>query len=144
MAFATTAKVGAKTKLEYEDFTTPATWHLLATVKDLPDVGDNVEPLNATPLHSVDHVYIDGDKNEPDDMEITMQDIPGNTEHEAFITRAKGFLTATLKITYNNGRVAEFDVQLLGYKVNPPTRGDVITISVTAKRTGGITWSEAA
>lgn len=144
MAFSTTAKVGAKTKLEYEDFVTPATWHLLTTARELPEIGDTTEPLNATPLHSTDHVFIDGDKAEPDNMEFVLQDVPGNTVHENLIDRVKLFSTATFKITYNTGRTAEFDTQLLGYKVNPPARGDVITITVTAKRTGAITWGATA
>lgn len=144
MAFSTVATVGATTQIEYEDFTTPSTWHLLTTATELPEVGDSVEPLNATPLHATDHVYIDGDKQEPENFDIVLQDIPGNTVHEDFIDRVKTFGTATLKITYNSGRVAEYDVQLLGYKVNPPNRTDVITITVTAKRTGAITWSATA
>ena len=144
MALSTVAKVGATSKLEYDSFAIPGTWVQLVTAKELPEVGDSVEPLNATPLHATDHTFIDGDVQEPENFEIVLQDIPVNADHEAFIDQVKLFSTSTLQITYNTGRVAEFDVQLLGYKVNPPARGDVITINVTAKRTGAITWSATA
>lgn len=143
MAFATKPTVGATTKLEFEDFVTPGTWNLLETAKELPELGDSKEPMNATPLHAVDHEYIEGDKAEPENMDFVLQDVPGNTNHEDFIDHVKTNSLATLRVTYSTGRVAEFDVTLLGYKLNPPSRGDVITITVTAKRTGGITWSES-
>lgn len=144
MPYTTKAIVGAKTKTEYEDFTTPDTWHELITVVELPEIGDSVEPLNATPLYATDHVFIDGDKKEPDDLEFSLQDIPGNAEHAAFVDRAKGFGTTTIKVTYPTGRVIEFDAQLLGWKLNPPNRGDECTVAITLKRTGGITETEAA
>lgn len=141
MAFATQATVGAKTKLEYDDFTTPGTFHLLATANELPEMGDSIEPVNSTPLHADDHSYVDGDKKEPDDIELVLQDVPGNADHEAFIDRAKAYGTAKLKITYSHGRIATFDVRLLGAKVQPPQRNAIITIKVMAKRTGAIAWS---
>ena len=141
MAKATAPTNATGTTLEVEDFTTPDTYHALVTTTDLPDLGDSTNTIDVTALQDSDHTYIEGDKAEPGDFEVTLQDVPGNVDHEAFIARAMIHGTARLRVTYTNGRIAIFNSILTGYKVNPPKRGEVITISITAKRTGAIAWT---
>ena len=80
----------------------------------------------------------------PPDKEITMNDVPADSEDQAFLLKAHNNETVNMRVTYSNGRVGMFTLALSGYVVNEPERGAAVTITVYAKQSGDTEWSIAA
>ncbi len=139
MAFATTVKLGEGTKLEYED----TTWKELLFAKELPALGETGSFVDVTPLRSTVKVYAAGEAD-TQELEFVLFDVPGDTDHQNFFTKANSATSLNMRITYTSGRIGTFLAELNRAMVNPPARGEGLTVTVKARQSGAVTWTATA
>lgn len=140
MTAATIAKIGAGTTLSYEDSNTPGTFIDLVNALQVGSTGEQGEFVEITPISQTTRQYIPGMKTPPD-KEITFNDVPGDTDQEAFFNLAKSAETVNMQIIFANGRKGAYALALSGYQVNEPEGNSQITITVYGKQSGSVTWT---
>lgn len=142
MAASSIAKIGAGTVLAYET-DTPGSYVDLENATAIGATGEQGEFVEVTPIASTTKKFISGMKTPPD-KEITMNDVPADSEDQDFLLKAKSNETVNMKVTFSNGRVGMFALALSGYVVNEPEGGSAVTITVYGKQSGDTEWSTAA
>ena len=143
MAASTTARLGAGTVLSFEDPVNSSTFLNLVNATAIGATGEQGEFVETTPISSTTRTYIGGMKTPPD-KEITLNDVPGDTDQEKFLTAARDGDTVSMKVTFANGRVGSFAMVLSGYQVNEPTNNEALTVTVFGKQSGDTTWTTSA
>lgn len=141
MAVSNIATIGAGTVLAYEG--TEGQFVELLNATAIGATGEQGEFVETTPIASLTKQFISGMKTPPD-KEITMNDVPADSEDQAFLLKAKNNETVNMKVTYSNGRVGTFVLALSGYVVNEPEGGSAVTITVYGKQSGDTEWSMAS
>lgn len=142
MAASNIAVIGAGTTLSYES-DTPDTYIDLIHATAVGATGEQGEFVETTPIKATTKTFIAGMKTPPD-KEITLNDVPGDTDQEAFLTKAKANETVNMQIVFSNGRTGKFTLALSGYQVNEPEGNSPVTVTVFAKQSGDTAWSTAA
>lgn len=136
MAFSTTVKLGEGSKLEFED----TTWKELLFAKELPALGEQGSFVDVTPIRSLVKVYAAGE-SDTQELEFVLFDVPGNADHQAFFELANAAASINMRITYTTGRIGTFLAELNRSVMNPPTRGEGVTVTVKARQSGAVTWT---
>lgn len=136
MAYATTVKLGEGSKLEYED----TTWKELLFAKELPALGETGSFVDVTPIRATVKVYAAGEAD-TQELEFVLFDVPGDTNHQNFFTKANQAASLSMRITYTSGRIGTFTAELNRATVNPPARGEGLTVTVKARQSGAVTWT---
>lgn len=143
MPASTVATIGAGTVVSYEDPNNAATYIDLCGVLSIGATGEKGEFVQIDPLCELTPEFISG-RQTPEDKEITFKDVPGDSEQEAFIDLAKARETVNMRVTFSNGRVADFVVVLNGVQIPDVSVDEALTIVVSGKQSGATTWSMAA
>ncbi|GAA4652392.1 hypothetical protein GCM10023116_46760 [Kistimonas scapharcae] len=143
MAASTTARLGAGTVLSFEDPANSGTFIELANATAIGATGEQGEFVETTPISATTRTYIGGMKTPPD-KEITLNDVPGDTDQEKFLTAARNGETVSMKVTFSTGRTGSFSLVLSGYQVNEPTNNEAVTVTVFGKQSGDTTWTVSA
>jgi len=142
MAFSTKATTGEGSKVAYETTPGGGTYADLNFARDLPELGEQGTFIDMTPIKTINQVFEAGG-TETQEIELVLFDVPGDTDHEAYITKAKARETVSHQFTYTTGRIGTVELVLNGSRVNPPARGEGVTITVYAQQRGAVVWSEA-
>ena len=142
MAASTTTAIGAGTMLAYEG-DTQGQYVDLVEATAIGSTGEQGEFVETTPISATTKTFISGVQTPPD-KEITLNDVPGNADQEAFLTKARNRETVSMKVTFANGRIGTFNLVLAGYVINEPESGSALTVTVYGKQSGATVWSTAA
>lgn len=143
MPASTVATIGAGTVVSYEDPASPGTYIDLCGVLSIGTTGEKGEFVQIDPLCELTPEFIAG-RQTPEDKEITFKDVPGDTDQETFIQRAFDRETVNMRVSFTNGRIADFVVVLNGAQMAEVNVDEALTIVVSGKQSGGTTWSIAA
>lgn len=142
MPAATVSKLGKGTILRYES-PTPGTFIDLPNALTIGSIGAKGSFVNNTPISAPDPTFLAGDK-EPEEKEFTFNDIPGDSDQEAFLAKAAAGDTWKMQVEYPSGRIADFSCVLNNWQQGEPTREGALTVVAFGQVTGGVTWSTAA
>ena len=143
MAGSVNATLGAGTCLSYEDQTVPGTYNEVTQALKIFEVSDNQgNEVDVTPLCNdvgdKETVTAESDARE---IEITCNDVPGDAAYEAYVALAMAKTTMNHRIEFSNGRIADFELKLTGFKVADPDRGTQLQGVITAVQTSDIVWT---
>ena len=136
------AVIGAGTTLAFEDPESEGEFLVLEGARTIGATGEQGEFVENTPISSTTRTYIPGLKTPPD-KEITGNDIPGDTNQEAFLELARANSTTNMKVEYSNGRIGNFVIILAGFQINDATGSDALQWTVYGKQSGNVTWTQA-
>lgn len=144
MAFSTVAKLGAGTVLSFEDPDGSSGVYIdLPNALLLGNVGEQGEFVETTPISQTVREYIAGLETPPNKT-ITFNDIPGNTDYENFMDAVRARETINMKVTYTNGRIADFTLVMAGSLMLEPQGNQQLRMQVFAQQSGATTWSGGA
>ena len=135
------AVIGAGTMLAYE--ATEGTYVDLPNALTIGSTGEQGSFVENTPISATEKIFIDGMLTPPD-KEITLSDVPGDTEQEVFLTKAQDRETVNMKVTLANGRIGTYALKLAGKVVNEPEGEGAVTVTVYGKQSGTTTWTMAS
>ena len=95
---ATSATIGAGTVVEYSTIAAPTVFLPIPDVLSVGAVGEQGEFVETTPLEATTREYIGGLKT-PDDKQINMNYLPGDSDQQAFITAGRAGDSVNMKVT---------------------------------------------
>lgn len=143
MPATTTALIAAGTVLSFEDPDTADTFLALEEATAIGSIGVQGEFVETTPLSATTRTFIPGLKTPPD-KEIVGNDVPGDTNQEAFLQLASDNAIVNMKVELSNGRVGDFVLALSGWQINEPTGAETLQWTVYGKQSGEVTWTMAS
>ncbi|MEJ2445144.1 MAG: phage tail tube protein [Exilibacterium sp.] len=138
MAVLNKVVLGKGTKLYFEDPDNAGDYLYLANAVSIGTLGAKGSFVEVSPIGAEEKDYIAGDQ-EPEEKEITFNDMPGDAVQERFIAMAQARDNVAIKVEYPNGRVIKADFALNGFNINEPARDAALTVTVYAQRKGHIT-----
>lgn len=144
MSFSTVAKLGAGSKLYFENPSAPGTWLLLDNALNLGQTGEQGEFVEVTSISKTVREYIRGLKTPPT-KQLTFNDIPADANYALYLSKVDDEANvASIKhrIDYSNGRRAEFSIVASGRVVDEADGNTQIKMLVFGQQTGATTWSE--
>ena len=139
MATSTVAKLAGGTVLKFGDGYSPEVFTTIPGVLTVGEVGEQGEFIEVTQINDTSREYIAG-MDSGQDIEITMNDLTGDSDQQAFITDANNRELRNMQIVFPNGRTGTFTLALNGARMSEPTPDEQIKIIVAAKQTGAVTW----
>lgn len=143
MAFATVAKLGAGSVLSYEDPDgSSGVFIPLPNALEIGEVGEQGEFVETTPISQLVREYIAGLETPPDKT-IVFNDIPGLEAYEDFMDLVRARETLNMRVSYSNGRIADFVIVFAGSLMQQPEGGSQLKMSCFGKQSGATVWSEA-
>jgi len=144
MTFSTVAKLGAGSKLFFEDPATPDTYLLLDNALTIGQVGEQGEFIETTPISKTVRGYIRGLKTPPQKT-LGFNDIPADANYQAFIAAwddEANTASIKMRVDYSNGRRAEFNVVSSGRVVDEAQGSAQLQMMFFAQQSGATVWSE--
>jgi len=144
MSFSTVAKLGAGSKLYFENPSAPGVFILLDNALNLGQTGEQGEFVETTPISKTVREYIRGLKTPPT-KQLTFNDIPGDANYALYLSKVDDEANvASIKhrIDYSNGRRAEFSIVASGRVVDEADGNTQVKMLVFGQQTGATTWSE--
>lgn len=143
MAFSSKIEYGAGTVTEYEDPATPDTWILLDEMEEIGEMGAIAEAKDTSNLVDITDQYSAGPKTGAD-LDFKFNHKPGVAKYAAFLVLARAAASVRMRFTYPSGDIATVTVLLLGTRLSSAQRKEKLTMSVPAKQSGEVEWSETA
>ena len=144
MTFSTVAKLGAGSKLYFENPSAPGVWILLDNALNLGQTGEQGEFVEITAISKTVREYVRGLKTPPN-KQLTFNDIPGDTNFALYLSKVDDEANvASIKhrIDYSNGRRAEFSIVTSGRVVDEADGSSQLKMLVFGQQTGSTVWSE--
>lgn len=144
MAFSTVAKLGAGTKLYFENPANPGIYLLLDHALTIGQVGEQGEFTETTPISKTVREYIRGLKTPPQ-KQLTFNDVPADANYQEFLgvwDDEQNVNEIACRVDYSNGRRAQFNLIASGRVVDEAQGGAQLQMIVFAQQTGATVWSE--
>jgi hypothetical protein len=144
VTFSTVAKLGAGSKLYFENPSAPGVWILLDNALNLGQTGEQGEFVEITAISKTVREYVRGLKTPPN-KQLTFNDIPGDTNFALYLSKVDDEANvASIKhrIDYSNGRRAEFSIVTSGRVVDEADGSSQLKMLVFGQQTGSTVWSE--
>lgn len=140
--FATVAKLGAGSRLFYENPNNPGVFLPLDNALTVGQTGTQGEFTQVTPLSSKVHKYIRAMKTPPQ-KQVTFNDhvSPNYEEFLALVDDEANVDQIRMRIDYENGRRGEFDIVPNGRVMDEATSDAQLKMIVFSQQTGDVTWS---
>lgn len=142
--FATVAKLGAGSKLYFENPSAPGAYLLLDNALLFGQTGEQGEFVETTPISKKVREYIRGLKTPPT-KQITFNDVPGDANYQAYLAAVRdedNVAAIKHRIDYENGRRAEFNMVANGHLMDEATGDAQLKMLVFGQQTGATVWSE--
>lgn len=139
MATSTVAKLAGGTVLKMGDGASPEVFTTIPGVLTIGEIGEQGEFIEVTQIDDTSREYIAG-MDSGQDIEITLNDLTGDSTQQTFITDANNRTLRNMQIVFPNGRTGTFTLALNGSRMAEPTPDEQIKIIVAAKQTGAVTW----
>lgn len=111
---ATKRMKGAGSVLQVDTTGAGSTFVTVLGITTIPQIGGNAEYSDETRIHETERSYTE-EMVTPQEFEVTMDDIPGDTDQQALIDAAIARETIPAKVIYANGRTVEFDWELIDH-----------------------------
>lgn len=144
MSFSTVAKLGAGSKLYFENPSAPGVFLLLDNVLNLGQTGEQGEFVEITPISKTVREYIRGLKTPPN-KQLTFNDVPADANYALYLSKVDDEANvASIKhrIDYANGRRAEFTIVASGRVVDEADGNAQLKMIVFGQQSGETVWSE--
>lgn len=144
MAFSTVVKIGAGSKLYFENPYAPGTFLLLDNAISFGATGEKGEFIDVTPISKTTKQFTRGLKTPPD-REFEFFDIPGDANYQIYLQAVKdedNVAQIKHRIDFKNGRRAEMNVVMNGYMLDSPEGGNALKMKVSGQQSGDTVWSE--
>lgn len=144
MSFSNVVKLGAGSKLFFENPYLPGVFLLLDNAISFGATGEKGEFIETTPISKTTKTYTRGLKTPPD-REFVLQDIPADANYALYLNAVKDEANvASIKhrIDYANGRRAEFVVIMNGFMMDEAEGGNYLKMKVAGQQSGDTAWSE--
>jgi hypothetical protein len=143
MSFSTVAKLGAGSKLYFENPAAPGTFILLDNALTLGQSGEQGEFVETTPISKTVREYIKGLKTPPS-KQLSFNDVPADTNYALYLSKVDDESVASVKhrIDYSNGRRAEFTVVMSGRVLDEADGNTQLKMQVFGQQSGATVWSE--
>jgi len=142
MALSTTAKLGAGSKLYFENPASPGVYKLLDNALLLGQTGSQGDFVEKTPVSKVVREYLRGLKTPPQ-KQMTFND-HGDTNYDDFLSvwdDEANVSEINMRIDYSNGRRAEFVLVPNGRVLDEPTGNAQLQMICFAQQSGDTDWS---
>lgn len=144
MSFSNTVKLGAGSKLSFENPYSPGIFLLLDNAMSFGQTGEKGEFIETTPISKKTKTYTRGLKTPPD-REFVFQDIPADPNYQLYLAAVKDEDNVTSikhRIDYSNGRRAEFIVIMNGFMLDEAEGNSMLKMKVAGQQSGDTVWSE--
>jgi hypothetical protein len=142
MALSTTAKLGAGSKLYFENPASPGAYKLLDNATALGQTGAQGEFVEKTPISKTVREYLRGLKTPPqkqldfnDESNANYDEFLGVWDDEANVDEIN------MRIDFANGRRASFVLVPNGRVMDEPQGNAALKMLCFAQQTGNTTWS---
>lgn len=112
-------------------------------IESIPQVGAEGEFIEVTAIDETTRRYTDGIKTPPE-WELAFRDIASNAAQDALIDAADAGDTVKVRVTYANGRRANFDLVLSGHFAQEVQLTGLIMHAVKGQVSGDIAWDKVA
>lgn len=144
MSFSTVAKLGAGSKLYFENPSAPGVWILLDNALTLGQTGEQGEFVEVTPISKTVREYIRGLKTPPN-KQLSFNDIPANADYALYLSKVDDEVNVPSikhRIDYSNGRRAEFTLVQSGRVLDEADGNTQLKMQVFGQQSGATVWSE--
>lgn len=141
MTLATTAKLGAGSKLSYTTGGATPVFIPLETALNIGQVGEQGEFVETTPISKTVREYIKGMKTPPQ-KQITFNHVPGDADYAAFLALVDEPATDSIamQVDYTSGDKASFVLVPSGRVMEEPEGNTQLKMIVFFQQTGATTW----
>lgn len=142
MALSTTAKLGAGSKLYFENPASPGVYKLLDNTLLFGQTGAQGEFIEKTPISKTVREYLRGLKTPPQ-KQITFND-ESNANYDEFLTvwdDEANVDQLNMRLDFSNGRRAEFVLVSNGRVLDEPQGNAQLQMICFAQQSGETTWS---
>lgn len=140
--FATVAKLGAGSRLFYENPNNPGVFLPLDNALTVGQTGVQGSFLQVTPLSSKVHQFIREMKTPPQkQIDFNDHSSPNYEEFLALVDDEDNVDKIRMRIDYENGRRGEFDIVPNGRVVDEASGSAQLKMLVFSQQTGDVTWS---
>lgn len=119
-----------------------STWKNLKGAQELGDIGDIAESVECTTVDDERKVYTGGLKDAAE-RELTLYFYENDSDQAALITAAAAHSTIKVKHQWPNGKIAAYDLKLLGYQIVSGTADGFMQLKVSGRQASDVTWSTA-
>lgn len=143
MAFATTTKLGAGSKLYFEDPASPGTWLLLDNALTVGQVGEQGEFVETTPISKKAREYIRG-MTTPPNKQLTFNDVPGEANYKKLLDAVDDTNIDNIKMRmdFTNGTRGAFTIVTNGRVMEEPQGNAQLQMIIFGQQTGATEWTE--
>ncbi|TQV85193.1 hypothetical protein FKG94_03110 [Exilibacterium tricleocarpae] len=141
MAFATTVKLGAGTRLYFENPAEPGVYKHLANALRIGQLGTQGEFVETTPISAEVREYIGGLKTPPT-KQITFNHVPGNGNYQEFLGLVDNDETLNMRADYKSGDRGDFVLVTSGRIMEDPEGNTQLQQIVFGQQSGDVSWSE--
>ena len=136
-----TKGAGSVVEMSFDD---GATYLEIRGIASIPRVGDEGSFIEVQDISEVVRRYIPGIKTPPE-WELAFRDIASNADHQTLIDAADGNGSIVkVRVTYANGRRANFDLALNGHYGEEVEFEGVLMHAVKGQVSGNIAWDKVA
>ncbi|MCL1126709.1 phage tail tube protein [Shewanella surugensis] len=133
--------LGAGTQFQMSDMTESASYTRVPGVNAIGSAGDEVPAIDITEISDTSMQYMAG-IGEGEEKEITVRYEAKDPVQKRFRDTAKANERCDFMIAYIDGTTAQFNLLLLGFKMNEPEKDNAVTFTVKAKQNGKTIWTE--
>lgn len=144
MAFTTALKLGAGSKLYFENPASPGTYKLLDNALLLGQTGAQGEFTQTTPISKTTHEYIRSLKTPPT-KQLTFNDKAADVNYAEFLgvwDDEANVDEINMRIDFSNNRRASFVVVPNGRVLDEPSNSAQLQMICFGQQSGDTTWSE--
>lgn len=135
-----TKGAGSTLEISHDSGTTYAQ---IPGIESIPQLGSEGEFIETTAIDETTRRYTDGIKTPPE-WELAFRDIASNADHDALIAAADAGDTVSVRVTYANGRRANFDLVLSGHYQQEVQLTGLLMHAVKGQVSGEIVWDKVA
>ena len=139
---ATVEKIGAGSVVEFS-FDDGTTFKKIPGVESIPQVGTEGSFQQVTSIDETVHRFASSMKTPPE-WDFPFKDIADDADQQLLIDAADAGDTVKVKVTYANGRVADFNLVLSGHYAAEAEIEGVLMHAVKGQISGDPVWSKVA
>jgi hypothetical protein len=143
MSFSAKAKIGAGSKLYFENPAVPGVFLLLSNCLSFGATGEEGEFVESTPISEITKTYMRG-MSTPPKKEFNFLDVPENENYQLYLALVndKSVDSIAHRIDYSNGRRCTFSVVMNGNTLESAEGNTPLKMKVMGQQTGETVWSE--
>ena len=117
-------------------------WLALKGAQEIGDVGDIAESQECTTIDDTRHMYTGGLKDATD-KELTIYYYDDDEDQAELINAASKHLNVIIKHQWPNGKIATYELKLLGYQIISGSADGFMQLKVSGKQSSDVVWSVA-